>query len=125
MNEYFKDVVRASKGDYVAWTLTGYNYNSDIRGKLIKGKVKVSNYVASCDDCLLCTYSYDLPISCQKIKNFKETIAKKELIYSNVSSSFPDLNYARDKYLLSLNAVLYILVLIFLFRFIGSIFRRS
>lgn len=125
MNEYLKDFVRASKGDYVAWTLTGYNYNSDIRAKVLKGKVRFSNYVASCDDCVLCTYSYDLPLSCKRVKNYSDTIAKKELIYSNVSKDFPDLNYARDKYLLSLNAILYALVLIFLFRFIGSIFRRS
>lgn len=125
MNEYFKDVVRASKGDYVAWTLTGYNYNSDIRGKLIKGKVKVSNYVASCDDCLLCTYSYNNSLSCNEVNNFSENISTKELIYSNVSKVYPDLNFERDNLFLINKSILFILVFIFLFRFIGSIFRRS
>lgn len=124
MNEYIKDVVRATKGDYIAWSLTAYNYNSDIRSKVLKGKVRLNNNVASCDDCVLCTNSYDLSLSCSRVKNFRETIPKKEFIYTSVSSSYPDLNYNRDNYLITSRAIVLILVFIFLFRFIGLLFRR-
>lgn len=125
MNEYLKDFVRASKGDYIAWTLTSYNYNTDIRGKVLKGKVSLNNRYASCKKCLLCTYSYNNSLSCEEVNNFSESISSKELIYSNVSKVYPDLNFERDNLDLINKSILFILVIIFLFRFIGSIFRRS
>lgn len=125
MNESFKDVIRAYHGNYVAWSLP-YSYSSsDIRYKLLKGKVKLVNNVVSCSNCVLCTNSSDIYLSCNAVKNYRESINRKEVIYTNVSKDYPDLNYSRDNLYLINKSILFILVAIFLFRFLGSLFRRG
>lgn len=125
MNESFKDLVRSVHGDYVAWSMP-YLYTSDeVRYKLVKGKVRFENYVVSCSNCVLCTNSNNLFLDCKKISNFREVIGKKEVIYTNVSKDFPDLNFDRDNLFIITRSILFILVAIFLFRFLGSLFRRS
>lgn len=124
MNESFKDIIRAYQGNYVAWSLP-YSYSSsDIRYKLLKGKVKLVNNVASCNDCVLCTNSNDIYLSCKAVKNFRESIGLKEVIYTNVNKDYPDLNYSRDYSFLISRSILFALVAIFLFRFLGSVFKR-
>lgn len=125
MNESFKDIIRAYQGNYVAWSLP-YSYSSsDIRYKLLKGKVKLVNNVASCNDCVLCVNSNDIYLSCKAVKNFRENIGLKEVIYTNVNKDYPDLNYTRDYSFLINRSILFALVSIFLFRFLGSVFKRG
>lgn len=125
MNESFKDLIRAYQGDYVAWSLP-YSYSSsDLRYKFLKGKVKLVNNVASCNDCVLCVNSNDIYLSCKTVKNYRETISQKEVIYTNVSKDYPDLNFTRDHNFLINRSILFILVATFLFRFLGSLFRRG
>lgn len=125
MNESFKDIIRAYQGNYVAWSLP-YSYSSsDIRYKLLKGKVKLVNNVASCNDCVLCVNSNDIYLSCKAVKNFRESIGLKEVIYTNVNKDYPDLNFTRDYSFLINRSILFALVAIFLFRFLGSVFKRG